>query len=320
MTINTKKAVRAVSIILCFIIIILLCAIIGRLASKKEAVSDGGVRLYFVDSVSSLLKPEARDLRADTNSALLSLVLTELKAGPKLEGFKPAIPNEVEFNSVNIDRGVITVDVSRQYNSLKASEELVCRGAIVKTLTELGFVEFVKITVEGRELEKPNGKPVGRMGAADIVTDGIISPELTNYETVTLYFANVSASGLVEERRKIAVNPNEPIERYIVEQLIAGPLAEGSYATVPAEAKLRSIRTETSDGICYVDFSSDFVTRHTGGSASETLTIYSIVNSLTELESIKKVQFLIEGEKQEEFKGHVEFGKPFEPNRDLIED
>lgn len=58
--------------------------------------------------------------------------------------------------------------------------------------------------------------------------------------------------------------------------------------------------------------SGDFVVKHTGGSVGEWFTIYSIVNSLTELDNIKKVQFLIEGEKQQDFKGHMDFSKPFE--------
>jgi len=50
------------------------------------------------------------------------------------------------------------------------------------------------------------------------------------------------------------------------------------------------------------------------------LTIYSIVNSLTEINSVKKVQFLIDGEKISDCKGHLDFSKPFERNEALILD
>ena len=44
----------------------------------------------------------------------------------------------------------------------------------------------------------------------------------------------------------------------------------------------------------------------------EKMTIYSIVNSLTELKEIDKVQFLIEGEKVKEFKGNFRFNNAFQ--------
>lgn len=170
----------------------------------------------------------------------------------------------------------------------------------------------MRITVAGEDIKKANGQVIGIMGADDVVIDTVISPEPKNYRTVKLYFSNKDATQFNVEEREIEVNPNEPIEKYIIEELIKGPKESGSYPTVPPETKLRSIKTETTDGICYVDLSGDFVVKHTGGSAGEWFTIYSIVNSLTELDNIKKVQFLIEGEKQQDFKGHMDFSKPFE--------
>lgn len=50
----------------------------------------------------------------------------------------------------------------------------------------------------------------------------------------------------------------------------------------------------------------------------EKLTIYSIVNSLTEVNTVNKVQFLIEGEKINEYNGDMDFSKTFERNNELI--
>jgi germination protein M len=101
-----------------------------------------------------------------------------------------------------------------------------------------------------------------------------------------------------------------------LEQLIAGPKEEDHYATIPPETKIMDVTT-TSDGVCYVNLSQEFVTKHSGGSTGELLTIYSIVNSLSEMENVEKVQFLIEGEKVEAFKGHVDFSTPFVPVKSL---
>ena len=47
------------------------------------------------------------------------------------------------------------------------------------------------------------------------------------------------------------------------------------------------------------------------------MTVYSIVNSLTELPSVKKVQFLIEGEKREVYL-HMAFDTPIERDEEMI--
>lgn len=276
-----------------------------------ETIKKLTVECYFADTASASLKAENREVQGEAITDIISNTLAELKKGPKAEGHVQTIPEGVEFLSANLDGDVLTVDVSKSYNDIKSGEEVLCRAAVVWTLTSIEGVKYVVITVEGKELTLTNGQPIGKLSREDILIDEVISPESTQYATVKLYFTNDQATGLDVEERRIEVNPNQPIERYVVEQLIAGPESENLLPTMPVETKIRDIKT-TTDGICYVDLSSEFVTKHGGGSSGELLTIYSVVNSLTSLDNVKKVQFLIEGEKQEEFKGHVDFSQPFE--------
>jgi len=192
-----------------------------------------------------------------------------------------------------------------------------CRGAIIKTLTELYFVDKIEFFVSGEPLKRTNGEPIGPVGSDDIIINGVIEAEpITSVKVVTLYFANSNLTGLVQEERRIEVNRTQPIEKYIIEELVKGPQQENNIATVPAETKVRNLAIQ--DGICYVDLSSDFVSKQVSGMNDERLTIYSIVNSLSAINSnISKVQFLIEGERQEMYK-NLEFSQPFEP-KDLIE-
>lgn len=48
------------------------------------------------------------------------------------------------------------------------------------------------------------------------------------------------------------------------------------------------------------------------------MTIYSIVNSLTELKEISKVKFLIEGKSSADFKGNFRFNTEFPRSAQLI--
>ena len=132
--------------------------------------------------------------------------------------------------------------------------------------------------------------------------------------TFTLYFADQEAMYLKGEER--IVPKGGSIAELMVNELIKGPELPGLVATIPKETKLLSL--EIKNGVAYVNFSKEIKTNHWGGSAGETMTVFSVVNTLGQLPEIKKVQFLIEGEKQEAIWGHYYTLEPFEPDPKLI--
>ena len=269
--------------------------------------------VYFVNKETSSLASEERALGGKTLLEVLESAVFQMQVPPKSEALTIAVPEGLEILNITLEEGVASVNVSSEYSDLKIGEEMFFRAAIVWTLTDFYFVDKVEIFVEGVSLKKISGEPVGPIGRDELIIDAQIDPQPTNASRVLkLYFADSNANNLVVEERRIEINPNQPIERYIMEQLILGPKEAGNISTVPVETKIRDIQTQ--DGVCYVDLSQEFVLRHGGGSTGELFTIYSIVNSLCELPEVERVQFLVEGEKQDEYKGHVEFSKPFEPS------
>jgi germination protein M len=131
---------------------------------------------------------------------------------------------------------------------------------------------------------------------------------------VTLYFADEQAENLVAEEREVE---EDRLPAAIVEELIKGS-ETGLGRTIPEGTRVLSV--EVKEGVAYVDFSREFKDNHWGGSAGELMTVYSVVNSLARLEEVDKVQFLLEGEVQEELLGHMYYGEPIEPDWDLVEE
>jgi spore germination protein GerM len=131
---------------------------------------------------------------------------------------------------------------------------------------------------------------------------------------VTLYFADESGSFLKEEKRLIP--KNESIARTTVSALIDGPEYGGLYPTIPAAAILDNIRIE--NGICTVDFSGELADNHPGGQTAEELTVYSIVNTLTQFKTIDAVKILVGGEEVDSIAGHIDISRPLEENHDLL--
>ncbi|MBS4026761.1 MAG: GerMN domain-containing protein [Clostridia bacterium] len=134
--------------------------------------------------------------------------------------------------------------------------------------------------------------------------------------TAKVYFSDQDAMFLVPEEQKIAKDNRSQAE-LLVDRLIAGPTETGHGSVIPEGTKLLSL--EIVEGIAYVNFSREVKTNHWGGSAGENMTIYSVVNTLTQLPEVDRVQFLIDGEKEESIWGHSYTMEPFEFNKELVD-
>lgn len=121
---------------------------------------------------------------------------------------------------------------------------------------------------------------------------------------------------LVREVHQVPKTPE--VARAALEELISGtPLTPGAGRVLPANTQVRGIRID-ENGLATVDFSPEVLTANVG-SAGEALGIASIVNTLTEFPTIKKVSFTVNGqvdERTQDWWGHVGlYGQPF--SRDL---
>ncbi|WP_347488727.1 GerMN domain-containing protein [Desulfoscipio sp. XC116] len=134
-------------------------------------------------------------------------------------------------------------------------------------------------------------------------------------QKVTLYFSDDQAMRLVPEERTVTKG-DEALEAVIIGELINGPQKDNLEQTIPTGTKLLSV--SVVDGVAYVNFSKEFQTKHWGGSSGETMTLYSVVNSLAKLPGIEKVQFLLEGDKEESIlNGNMDTTVPLAPDYSL---
>jgi len=298
---------RKAIVMIIVLIVLVPCAFL--LYDSVVASGEEKVEFYHMTN-EGVMKAQPKDIRGENTEDILVTTLNTLKGGTTAEGMLPSVPEEVEFLSVGLVNNNAVIDISGGYHRLKNTEKVIFRAAVVWTLTSLDFVDGVVITVEGQPLRDNTGAEFGSMNRGNVIIEPAISAETTEYAILTLYFANSEGTDLITEERVIEVNANQTSEKTILEQLIAGPEKAGAQRTVPVETKLKDVTT-TNDGICYVNLSQDFVTKHSGGEMAEKLTIYSIVNSLCEIEYIDKVQFLIEGKKVDLFKDTLELKTPF---------
>jgi len=229
---------------------------------------------------------------------------------------KKAIPDTVTVNGYTLADGLLTVDFGESYNVLNPQVEVLCRTAVVCTLNQIDGVDYVAFTIGGVPYgQTGDDKTVTAMKASDFISGlrGDLADK--NKDDFKLYFANKKATKLKEYNLKNASYSGKSKEQFIVEQLIKGP-QKGKYtATLTNDTELISVAT--AGNICYVDFGDNFLTEQS--TVSNKLVIYSIVNSLLELDNIHKVQISVEGDSALKYHDDISLAEPFIRNLDLVE-
>ncbi|NLV35311.1 MAG: GerMN domain-containing protein [Clostridiaceae bacterium] len=270
------------------------------------------VTLYFPTIDNSALIKEDRDILVSDGEILKASILA-LAEGPKAQGQRTPIPEGTQILGISIKDKVAIVDFSNEFLHANGLEEITNRLSVVNTLTQIEGVEKVRLHIDGEDMIGPSGMPLGDMEPAQLNPDG--TPTAGKTVTATLFFSDSEAMYLVGEKRDVTIFEGETLEAAVIRELIEGPGTDSLWSAIPEGARLLS--ASTKKGLCTVDFSAEFVDNSPGGTASERMAIGSVVNTLTQLEGVEKVQFLIDGKKREIYT-HAIFDEPFSRFEDLI--
>lgn len=122
--------------------------------------------------------------------------------------------------------------------------------------------------------------------------------------TVTLYFPSLERKQLIAEKRTLALaSANADRIRQILLALIEGSHL-GYRRPFPASTEIRAVFL-AAEGTAYVDFSNDVSSNLVPGIGSETLALYSLVNTLSQnIPAVTRVKVLIQGQEVETLDGH----------------
>lgn len=202
------------------------------------------------------------------------------------------------------------------YDSVDAESLLFFKACTVKSLLQLEGIDSVTLSLT--DVANANEDTATVSESFDAESFNMSFDSESGYKqkgTIVLYFANESGEALKEYRKTVEISNNTSLARIVVESLIDGPEGEGYTATLSEKTTIQNLSVK--DGICYVDLSDEFY--DTNNTLKNDIIVYSIVNSLVELPTVSKVQFLKNGEKQPFYRETMPFDGIFERNLDLIE-
>ena len=277
----------------CICVVALAICLVFALIGCGEQAKPGGTPIYFVSNGETGIEAHYFDVTGETTEEKINQMIDFLGRTPDKLEYKAPLAM-VSINSVVVDANRVTIDFNITYKELSSTSEVLVRAAIVKTIVQISSVRYVVFTVEGEPLVDAMGQTVGWMTADTFIYNDGNAINTYDEVIVKLYFANESGDKLIGAYRDKFYSTNVPLEMFIVEELIDGPSGqvEGLYPTINPETNIISV--STIDSVCYVNLDSSFL--NTVNNVPIENSIYSIVNSLTELTSVKKVQILINGE------------------------
>lgn len=296
--------------------VILLVGISACNKKEQDADNNSSVKLYYLNNSRTGLV--SVDYNEDFNSGkytveqAVEIMLKKMSENHEKD-ISP-INENVKILKSSVTAGNLVLSFDSTYISQDTTDELLTRAAFVLSMTQIPGVDYVSFYVNDQPLKDKAGNVIGSMQSssfADINGDIINDYSITAFN---FYYANKEGNALKKYTFDYAYKNNVSPESFIIETLIGGEVPEDYYVTLSDKVKVNGILTK--DNICYVDFSEDFLNNKT--TVSDEIVIYSIVNSLSELSYISKVQISVNGNSDLKY-GSISLSQTFSRNLTLVE-
>ena len=278
--------------------------------------------LYYISADGGYLLPEVHTVEY-TQGEVVDALIAELKKTPNNTTLmKSPLSEDVQISGslTTLEDGTRTLalDFSKRIDS--GTEDVVLSYAsIIYTLT--GFIPGVK-TVELSVADNP----ITSIGAMDTLGDGIQRSDFAGNlgSSALLYFDDSNSDLLLAVSRSMEQGKTWSARARVLE-LLKGPLKGDGDDVLPVmppgvtDADILSV--DVYGDTAYVNLSQNFKDACTGMTAkTEMLLVYAIVNTITAMDGISKVQFLIEGKQTQTLAGTLCLADPFLKNYGIIKD
>lgn len=277
---------------------------LGCAAARRE--EDPGLQLWF--PVDPALERASAALDAcpyGGEDRSVPALLSALLAGPPEEHPELAsiIPAGTRVLSWSLEDRVANVELSAAYAELVGVNLTLADSCITLTLTQLPGVDGVRVTVNGggqSYRERPAMYP------ENVLFSG--AEETPEEITAALYFLREGGDTLGFEFRQFRVTDNKAPVKSVLAALIAGPEDKGLVPLLPEELAVRSAWAD--EGLCTADLSAQLLDIP---EESRAAAVRSIVETLCSLDSVERVQILIEGKPVDQF-GGLDLSQPLPPS------
>ena len=235
----------------------------------------------------------------DKASDLLQGLIVEGKKSNIIpNGFKAIIPSGTRVLALNLDKGVLTIDFSKEILEINKKYEEKMLESLIYTLTSINGIDSVKILVEGEELKQlPNSnKQLPSLLDRDYGTNKVYNLTGTNnIDSYTVFYVNEFNDNYYYVPVTKYIN-NDKLDKIkiIIEELTSNPVYESNLMSF-LNVNTKLLDYEIKDDVIKLNFNNLILSDITGNSILEEV-IYTISLSVSNEIDVKEVVFMVENE------------------------
>lgn len=265
--------------------------------------------LYDINADHTGLATEEYYPKSKDRSKMTDEILDLLGDKTEKSDMTRPIPNGVNVQDTLYDKesGNLTVSFTRSYMTVTGTDETLMRAAIVKTLLQVKGVKTVTFQVDHTDLVSASGISGRMMDDNTFVMSMAGKDSPVQSADITLYYPDRDGTRLHKVKKKVTYSSNIHIARVVIDYLKKNPEVKNARPALPSGIQVSSLAV--ADGVCYVNFDSDISSKN--NDVTEEACVYSIVDSLTDLYGINRVQISENGSNLS-LRGHE--GTLFEKN------
>lgn len=271
------------------LIALLLCLCLCGCA--KEEFRDPGIFYYprteavysGIDGVFAPEQQELSGLRGDVG-ALLALYC----AGPRTEGLENPLPDGASLSAWSLEDTVLTLDFDSALGQLDGIDLTIAAGCLARTFLPLTGAKTLVLTAAGALL---NGQTAMQLTATDLsLRDDSLDRLL---QELTVYYTNKDRRYLIGQEVRVDPAAEESVPFQLLELLLTPPQSGDLRSALPTGTRILSVVVD--DGLCTVELSTTFENRRFYSQTAQHLSLMSMVNTLTALPQIDRVEFVVNG-------------------------
>ena len=235
----------------------------------------------------------------DKASDLLQGLIVEGKKNNIIpNGFKAIIPSGTRVLALNLDKGVLTIDFSKEILEINKKYEEKMLESLIYTLTSINGIDSVKILVEGEELKQlPNSnKQLPSLLDRDYGINKVYNLTGTNnIDSYTVFYVNEFNDNYYYVPVTKYIN-NDKLDKIkiIIEELTSNPVYESNLMSF-LNVNTKLLDYEIKDDVIKLNFNNLILSDITGNSILEEV-IYTISLSVSNELDVKEVMFMVENE------------------------
>jgi len=290
------------------------------LAAEDFTVATSGKKVLVYYIKDGFLTPVTYNI--DDSEPEINFAVNLLFSGIVPDGFESKLTN-TRLNTIEISSDTVSLDISG--DAFEGEKADLAKNQIIYTLTDCENVLKINISVDGKPYADSLDRPAYiNLKNPDYYQEDEAKPnELCKY--LTIYYPDKTTEYLIpvtikSDKIQIEVKNNDKAHsvtaedkaRAALQHLIEGVEGIGILGTFD-DKMIKSLQIK--DGVAVVDLDDIILIKFRDKTQYAEIAVESVARTLTSIDEIEKVQFLVDGVRLGYITGNINILNPIEPDK-----